>query len=84
MIVYFFGLAEAGLYSSGYLFGSLSLIIVRLIGLFTPQYMFLARDLEDRSAVNNLINYSFLAFFAISIPYVFFLILFGSEILSLI
>ena len=84
MIAYFFGLAEAGLYSSGYLFGSLSLIVVRLIGLFTPQYMFLARDSGDQSAVNNLINYSFFAFFAISIPYVFFLILFGSEILSLV
>jgi O-antigen/teichoic acid export membrane protein len=84
MISYFFGLTEAGLYSSGYLFGSLSLIVVRLIGLFTPQYMFLARDSGDERAVNNLINYSFFAFFAISIPFVFFLILFGSEILSLV
>ncbi|MDA8544971.1 polysaccharide biosynthesis C-terminal domain-containing protein [Alphaproteobacteria bacterium] len=82
MIVLFFGLFEAGLYSSGYLFGSMSLIIVRLIGLFTPQYMFLARDSEDKNAVNNLINYSFLAFFSVAIPYVFFLIQFGSEILS--
>ena len=84
MIAFFFGLVEAGLYSSGYFFGSLSLIIVRLIGLFTPQYMFLARDSEDKRAVNNLINYSFFAFFIVAIPYVFFLILFGSEILSMI
>lgn len=84
MIAFFFGLIEAGLYSSGYFFGSLSLIIVRLIGLFTPQYMFLARDSEDKTAVNNLINYSFLAFFIVAIPYVFFLLLFGSEILSMI
>lgn len=84
MIVFFFGLVEAGLYSSGYFFGSLSLIIVRLIGLFTPQYMFLARDSEDKGGVNDLINYSFFAFFVVAIPYVFFLILFGSEILSMI
>jgi len=84
MIAFFFGLVEAGLYSSGYFFGSLSLIIVRLIGLFTPQYMFLARDSEDKRAVNNLINYSFFAFFIVAIPYFFFLILFGSEILSMI
>lgn len=84
LILFFFSLVEAGLYSSGYFFGSLSLIIVRLIGLFSPQYMFLARDSKDKSMVNNVINYSFLTFCAVSIPYVFFLILFGSDILSMI
>ena len=84
MIVYFFGLFEAGLYSSGYMLGSLSLIFVRLIGLFLPQHMFSSRDGSDYDGVNKLLNFSVLSFFSVSIPFVFFLILFGSKVLSFI
>ena len=84
MIVYFFGLFEAGLYSSGYMLGSLSLIFVRLIGLFLPQHMFSGRDSGNNQSVNNLLNISIFSLFVLSIPYVFFLILFGSKFLSFI
>ena len=84
MIVYFFGLLQAGLYSSGYMLGSLSLILVRLVGLFLPQHMFAVRDSGDVESANNLLNISIFLILSLSIPYVFFLILFGSTILSFI
>tara|TARA_B110001450_G_scaffold256767_1_gene288578 strand:- start:1216 stop:2676 length:1461 start_codon:yes stop_codon:yes gene_type:complete len=84
MIVFFFGLFEAGLYSSGYMLGSIPLFFVRFIGLFLPQHMFSGRDSGDDDYVNNLVNFSLFSFYAISIPYVYFLVLFGSEILTFI
>lgn len=84
MIVFLFGLFEAGLYSSSYMLGSISLFFVRFIGLFLPQHMFSGRDSGDDDYVNNLLNFSFFSFYALSIPYTYFLILFGSQILKFI
>ena len=82
MIVYFFGLLEAGLYSTGYMIGSLSLIFARVIGLFLPQHMFANRDSTSVQGVNDLLNVSLFSFLCVSIPFIFLLILTGSEVLS--
>ena len=69
-IALYISVASVGYYSTGYMLGTLIILLPKAMGGALPQLLSRAIDLDDNRSVDLLLNYSVKIFIIIAIPYI--------------